>query len=55
MYRINENYFSIHNKLQELIDNKFFCNSSEKLCVNNIGIDVKKEYGYKIFFRKITK
>ena len=51
VYRITINHFLVHNQLKEIVDNKFFCDSSMKQCVNNIGIDVKEKYGYKIFFR----
>ena len=51
VYRITTNHFLVHNKLKEIVDNKFFCDSNMKQCVNNIGIDVKEKYGYKIFFR----
>ena len=52
-YRINDNDFLVHNKFTEIINNKFFCNSDENLCIDNTDIDVKEKYGYKVFYRKI--
>ena len=54
-YRITANHFLVDNKLREIIDNKFFCNSGENQCVKNNGIDVKEIYGYKIFYREIKQ
>ena len=54
-YRITTNHFLVDNKLREIIDNKFFCNSGENQCVKNNGIDVKEIYGYKIFYREIKQ
>ena len=51
VYRVNNNYFSINEKMQKIINNKFFCDSSIKICKNDSVIDVKEKYGYKIFFR----
>ena len=53
VYRITDNNFLVHNKFREIINNKFFCNSDENLCVDNTDIDVKEKYGYKVFYRKI--
>ena len=51
VYRVNNNYFSINEKMQKIINNKFFCDPSIKICKNDSGIDVKEKYGYKIFFK----
>ena len=51
VYRVNNNYFSINEKMQKIINNKFFCDSSIKICKKDSVIDVKEKYGYKIFFR----
>ena len=50
-YRLTEDYFLVHNQFTDIVDN-FFCKSSENKCINNNNIDVKENYGYKIFFRK---
>ena len=53
VYRITANHFLVQNRLKQIVDNKFFCNSYDKRCDKGIRIDVKEKYGYKIFFRKI--
>jgi len=53
VYRITSNHFLVHNRLEEIVSNNFFCDSNDKRCDNGIHIDVKEKYGYKIFFRKI--
>ena len=55
VYRITANHFSAYNSLQEIVNNKFFCDSNVKQCANNTRLDVKKKFGYKIFSRKIIK
>ena len=51
VYRVNNNYFSINNKMKDIVSNEFFCDASLKNCKNNTGIDVDEKYGYKIFFK----
>ena len=51
VYRITDNHFSIHSKLNDIINNKSLCETNKKKCTDNI--DVKEKYGYRIFFRKI--
>ena len=41
----------IQNKFKEIIDNKFLCRTNSEKCMKNVEIDVKENYGYKIFFR----
>ena len=55
VYRITTNHFSAYNSLQQIVNNKFFCDSNVKGCANNTRLDVKKKFGYKIFSRKIIK
>jgi hypothetical protein len=51
VYRITDNHFSIHSRLNDIINNKSFCETNKNKCTDNI--DVKEKYGYRIFFRKI--
>ena len=51
VYRITDSHFSIYSRLNDIINNKSFCETNKKKCTDNI--DVKEKYGYKIFFRKI--
>ena len=51
VYRVNKGNFKIQNKFKEIIDNKFFCRTNSEKCIKNVEIDVKENYGYKIFFR----
>ena len=55
VYRITTNHFSAYNSLQQIVNNKFFCDSNVKQCANNTSLDVKKKFGYKIFSRKMIK
>ncbi len=51
VYRINDNYFLINEKMNNIINAKFSCDSNLQNCNNDSGIDVKEKYGYKIFFK----
>ena len=51
IYNVTENYFLINKKMNNIINNKFFCDSGIENCINDTGINVKEKYGYKIFFK----
>ena len=51
IYNVTENYFLINKKMNNIINNKFFCDSGIENCFNDTGINVKEKYGYKIFFK----
>jgi len=52
VYRITNNNFRLQNKLKEIVNNKDHCDSKNIQCVEIMSINVKKQSGYKIFFRE---